>query len=158
MYVRIQYSKEYPTHNSPWLTWCRLAKNCKIVNKQSPLFLQDLVQFRNSSYNFRYQNTLELSTPRTTRYGKNSFRYATATLWNSFPNHVREISNFNQFRSFLESWTGRAVNVAHAEDTAWGRIAEWKHVYIFQLLFLSTYLVSLLLFFSAFWIQLSSIK
>ena len=80
----------------------------KIVNKQSPLFLQDLVQLRNSNYNFRYQNTLELPMLRTTRCGKNSFRYAAATLWNSFPNHVREISNFNQFRSFLESWTGES--------------------------------------------------
>lgn len=63
----------------------------KIVNKQSPLFLQDFVQIRNSNYKFRYQTTVEL----TTRCGKQSFSYA--SLWNSSPNHVRGISTFDQF-------------------------------------------------------------
>jgi hypothetical protein len=47
---------------------------------------------------------------RTSTYGKNSFRYAAAVLWNDLPDDFRKISNFNQFKNILKSWNGN-VNV-----------------------------------------------
>ena len=52
----------------------------KIIHKKSPLFLQDLVTIKNNIYNFRYINTADIPRPRTTKYGKNSFRYEAARL------------------------------------------------------------------------------
>ena len=41
----------------------------KIINKKSPLFIQDLVIIKNNSYKFRYMNTAEVPRPRTSNYG-----------------------------------------------------------------------------------------
>jgi hypothetical protein len=41
---------------------------------------------------------------RTSTYGKNSFKYAAAILWNDLPDDFRQISNFNQFKNILKSW------------------------------------------------------
>jgi hypothetical protein len=38
---------------------------------------------------------------RTSTYGKNSFKYAAAVLWNYLPDDFRKISNFNQFKNIL---------------------------------------------------------
>ena len=50
----------------------------KIINKKSPLFIQNLVIIKNNSHNFRYTNTAEVPRPRTSNYGKRSFRYEAA--------------------------------------------------------------------------------
>ena len=72
----------------------------KILNKMSPPVLSDSVKLRDcTSYNFRYNNILQVPQVRTTKYGKNSFKYAASVLWNSFPDDFRKVSNFNQFKS-----------------------------------------------------------
>ena len=43
---------------------------------------------------------------RTSKYGKNSFKYAAIVLWNSFPDDFRKVSNFNQFKSLISKWAG----------------------------------------------------
>ena len=47
----------------------------KIVNNKCPLFIQDLVAINNNNYNLRYVDPAEVPRPRTTTYGKKSFRY-----------------------------------------------------------------------------------
>ena len=49
------------------------------------LNIRDLVKLKNNKYNFRYENMLQLPTVRTSRYGKNSFRFEAARVWNSLP-------------------------------------------------------------------------
>ena len=45
----------------------------KILHKSSPVFfLQDLINIKNHSYNFRYTNTADIPNVRTTRYGLKS--------------------------------------------------------------------------------------
>ena len=68
----------------------------------SPPVLSDLVRIRDcSSYNFRCQNILQVPQVRTIKYGKKSFRFAAAVLWNSFPDNFRHVSSFNQFKALL---------------------------------------------------------
>jgi len=67
--------------------------------KKSPLFLQNLVTIKNNIYNFRYINTADIPRLRTTKYGKNVFRYETARLWNTLPSEVRSMSSFDQFKN-----------------------------------------------------------
>lgn len=78
----------------------------KIINKKSPLFIQDLVIIKNNSYNFRYTNTAEVPRPRTSNYGKRSFRYEAAQVWNSLPNEARIMTSFDQFKKYINSWCG----------------------------------------------------
>ena len=76
----------------------------KILNKSSPEFIQNIITIKDNSYNFRYQNTVDVPRPRTTRYGKKSFSYEAAILWNSLPNHARSLSTFGQFKIFISDW------------------------------------------------------
>ena len=47
---------------------------------------------------------------KTTKFGKNSFRYAAPVLWNSLPENFRNTVNFNQFKSFMSRWNGEDCN------------------------------------------------
>ena len=78
----------------------------KIVNKLSPPILQDLVHKKDTKYNFRYSNILQVSSVRTTSYGKQSFKYAAAVLWNTLPEHFRVTNSFSHFKSLIQSWNG----------------------------------------------------
>jgi hypothetical protein len=57
----------------------------KILNKLSPSCLHDLVVFKDCKYDFRYSNIVDIPRVRTSIYGKNSFKYAAAVLWNDLP-------------------------------------------------------------------------
>ena len=56
----------------------------KILNNMSPPVLSDLVKLRDCTSHtvyFRYNNNLQVPQERTSKYGKNSFKYAAAVLW-----------------------------------------------------------------------------
>lgn len=78
----------------------------KIIHKDTPMYLHDLLNIKTSSYSFRYTNRAELPQVNTTKYGKNSFRFSAARLWNDLPQHYRDVTNYNQFRSLVASWNG----------------------------------------------------
>lgn len=82
----------------------------KILHNLSPPCLTDLLNFINSKYNFRYTNILQVPAVRTSTYGKSSFRYAAAILWNSFPDSFRQASNFNHFKALISQWNGDACH------------------------------------------------
>ena len=73
----------------------------KILHKQSPAYLNDIVSFKHISYSFRRQQTVEIPQVRTTNHGFGlySLRYAGATLWNELPDAIRAQTNLNQFKS-----------------------------------------------------------
>ena len=83
-----------------------------IVHKESPLYLHDLINIKQRSYTFRYQNTAVLPQVRTSTYGLKSFRFSAAKLRNSLPNDFRSISSFNQFKNVISSWDGDACHCA----------------------------------------------
>ena len=84
-----------------------MALECfKILYKLSPPCLNDLVVLKNNKYSFRYSNIVEIPRVKTTTYGKNSFKYTAAVLWNALPDDFRKIANFNQFKNILLSWNG----------------------------------------------------
>ena len=76
----------------------------KILNKSSPQFLHNILSFKPNLYNFRYKLTADVPRPRTTRYGKNSFSYQAATIWNSLPNEARNITSFEHFKKLISTW------------------------------------------------------
>ena len=78
----------------------------KILNKKSPMYLNDLFVYKESRYSFRKTNTVEVPQVRTTYHGLHSFRFAGATLWNELPNELRNVSSLSQFKSLINSWSG----------------------------------------------------
>ena len=52
----------------------------KILNNLYPVYLNDLLTFKNLSYSFRYTKTVEIPQVRTNRYGTRSFRSTAAKM------------------------------------------------------------------------------
>ena len=78
----------------------------KVINKECPVDLQDLIHIKNNSYSFRYQNIAELQQVRTTSHGLQSSRYAGTNLWNELPDEFRKQSSLNQLKTLISSWSG----------------------------------------------------
>ena len=78
----------------------------KIPHKRSPVFLQDLLSYKNSIYSFRYDNLVDVPRVRTAKCGKSSFCYETAGVWNSLPNDLRKVEDFKEFRRLVNPWSG----------------------------------------------------
>jgi hypothetical protein len=53
------------------------------------MYRRVLVNVKDSIYSFGYVNVVEVPRVKSTHYGKKSFKFAAATLWNSLPNHFR---------------------------------------------------------------------
>lgn len=66
----------------------------KIINKKSHSFSQIWLKLK-KTYNFRYSKAAEISRPKTTRYGKGSFRYEAARAWYTLPNDIRNSTSLN---------------------------------------------------------------
>ena len=78
----------------------------KCLNGIAPEYIRDLLKSKNNKYNFRYENMLQLPTVRTSRYGKKSFRFEAARVWNSLPHEIRCANNFKEFKRLVHTWTG----------------------------------------------------
>ena len=88
----------------------------KILNNLSPVYLNDLLTFKNLSYSFRYTKTVEIPQVRTNRYGARSFRSTAAKMWNKLPQHFREITSYNVFKNQVNSWSGEASVCSFCSD------------------------------------------
>ena len=55
----------------------------KLLHKESPVYLHNLICFKNNHYSFRYTRMAEIQQVRTTRFVSSSFRFSAAKLWNS---------------------------------------------------------------------------
>jgi len=82
----------------------------KIINKETPQYLDDLVTLKNNKYNFTYSSIPHIQTVKTTRYGFNSFRYNASKIWNELPDHLRKETSFHQFKSLINSWNGSSCH------------------------------------------------
>jgi hypothetical protein len=83
----------------------------KILHRQLPAYLNDIVSFKHISYSFRRQQTVEIPQVRTTNFGlheQHSVRYGGATLWNELPDAIRAQTNLNQFKSLINNWNGNS--------------------------------------------------
>ena len=78
----------------------------KILHKMSPVYLQDLLSYKNSIYSFRYDNLVDVPRVRTTKYGKSSFCYEAAGVWNSLTNDLRKVEDFKEFKRLVNTWSG----------------------------------------------------
>ena len=81
----------------------------RILHNLSPVYLQDLVNFKVSNYNFRRVNQAEVPRVNSTRYGLRTFRifrYESVRIWNSLPNDIRTAESYPQFKRLLHNWNG----------------------------------------------------
>ena len=70
----------------------------KFLHKLSTVYLHDLhdlVSYKEPSYSFRYDNIVDLPRVRTIRYGRSTFCYEAAGVWNSLPNELRKVEDIS---------------------------------------------------------------
>ena len=86
----------------------------KCLNNSAPKYIADLVNPKQSSYSFRYENTctLQIPTVRHVAYGQKPFRFEAARVWKSLPNELRIVSAFKDFERLIRTWTGSKCNCA----------------------------------------------
>ena len=113
----------------------------KIIYKQGPTYLHDLVNVKESSFNFRYKNTANIPQVRTTSYGSNSFRSSAPKLWNSLPQHFRDEVNYERFRGLINAWSGESCSCSFC---LWSLCTRFCCCVNLQIIFLSVVISSLL--------------
>ena len=83
----------------------------KILAKQGPSYLHNLISVKPTRYNFRSKN-VNVPSVKSTAYGKKSFLLHGAQLWNSLPNDIRNAENFAQFKALIKTWNGSKCRCA----------------------------------------------
>jgi hypothetical protein len=79
----------------------------KSIYKISPPYLHDLVKLKQSSYSFRYNNMVDVPNIKTDRYGRKSFKFEAAQVWNSLPNNIRVAEEYKDFARLIRTWCGQ---------------------------------------------------
>ena len=75
----------------------------KTINDLTPFYLHELFESRSTGYNLRNsEHTLFVPKPRT-NYGKRSFSYSGAVLWNDLPQNVRTTCSLSQFKRAIDN-------------------------------------------------------
>ena len=104
----------------------------KILYKLSPPCLNDLVVLKNSKYSFRYSNILEIPRVKTTTYGKNSFKYTAAVLWNDLPDDFRKMPILTNLKTFYYLGMEMNANVMHVKKIISSRSFQFLYyLYLF---------------------------
>ena len=88
----------------------------KILNNLSPVYLNDILTFKNLSYSFRYTQTVEIPQVRTIRYGTRSFHFSAAKMWNKLPQHFKDITSYNVFKNQVNLGSGEACVCSFCSD------------------------------------------
>ena len=84
----------------------------KCIDNSATKYIRNLVNLKQSSYSFRYENTLQLPMVRTEAYGQKYFRFEATRVWNSLLNKLRKVSAFMDFARLIHTWTGPKCNCA----------------------------------------------
>jgi hypothetical protein len=82
----------------------------KVINNMAPPVSPSFFRNVHMPYNLRYKNKLFLERFNTVTYGKHSFRYMGAYIWNTLPEDMRLPLTHKEFKSKLKQWNGPNCN------------------------------------------------
>ena len=84
----------------------------KIKNQTAPDYLAEMFNVRETHYDIRNNNQFTLPSFNTITYGKKSFTYYGAKLWNNLPNEIKESSSLGILKKALTSWLENIESVS----------------------------------------------
>ena len=76
----------------------------KIKHNLSENCLKDLCSIVNGNYNIRSQSDFVVPSINTVFYSANSINYFGSVIWNSLPNDLRNIYDFDLFKTLIRRW------------------------------------------------------
>ena len=82
----------------------------KTLKSESPPIDSNFFKLKSIHYDLRSNKIIELPQYKTIKFGKNSFGYQGAKLWNRIPTAIKDISNFEEFKEALLAWKGPECN------------------------------------------------
>ncbi len=78
----------------------------KSLNNLNPTFMKDSFQSKDVSYYLRDANVVNQPKFNKITYGKNTFKYYGAHIWNLLPNHIKLSTDIECFKSLINAWEG----------------------------------------------------
>ena len=81
-----------------------LLEMYKIKHNLSESCLKDLFSVVNGNYNLRSQSDFGVPDINTVFYDANSIRYFESVIWNSLPHDLRNICDFDLFKTTIRRW------------------------------------------------------
>ena len=87
---------------------CKVYKSINVLN---PSYMFDLFKRKEMTYDFRDGHVLVQPDFKKIRYGKNTFSYYGAHIWNLLPNNLKEEANdIETFKRMISAWQGPNCN------------------------------------------------
>ncbi len=78
----------------------------KCLSNMSPDYVCSLLTRHNVPYSLRDDNKLKQKSFKTISYGKRSFAYMGAKLWNSMPQDIKNSITLSEFKNRVKAWDG----------------------------------------------------
>ena len=78
----------------------------KVLNDKAKPIDPSFFKRTTSPYSLRYQNKLMLPSFKTIKYGKYSFKYMGAFIWNSLPEETKRSVSLDEFKEKIKDWAG----------------------------------------------------
>jgi hypothetical protein len=78
----------------------------KSLNHLNPSFMNSMCQVKDIPYDLRDSNIMYQPRFDKITYGKNTFTYYSAHIWNMLPNNIKNTINITTFKSLLSTWEG----------------------------------------------------
>ena len=76
----------------------------KVKKGIAPKYLDELFKTQNSQYEMRDNDRLSLPSFNTVKYGKNSFMYLGAKIWNNIPIEIKRSISLHTFKTSITQW------------------------------------------------------
>ena len=104
----LERSKEIPNHvkNLQFL----LIELYKSLNCQNPMFMWDMFKRRETTYDLRVKDLLQLPNTKTASYGINSILFRGSIQWNSIPDVIKNKQSIASFKKIIKTWNGEKCN------------------------------------------------
>ena len=76
----------------------------KTLNNLNPVYMKEIFNKPTNRTSKRFDNNLESKSFNQVKFGKNSLRVLGPILWNSLPNHAKELESLTSFKQFINHW------------------------------------------------------
>ncbi len=78
----------------------------KSLHDLNPNFTKEMFNIKELKYSLRDSNIIYQPKFEKVTYGKNTFKYYGAHIWNLLPNEIKEIADILFFKSLIMTWKG----------------------------------------------------
>ena len=78
----------------------------KTLNDHNPIFMKEMFSEKQDMYCLRDNHKLVMKRFKKMKYGRNSFSYYGAHIWNLLPSNFKECIGISCFKKLLSTWEG----------------------------------------------------